>query len=87
MNSQIDILKKYIIERIKINLESQDEMNVTSNAIKTSDVDEFDMVYLIYEIEKWYNINITNEELLSMNSLSLGKLIEIVEKHVKLNIL
>ena len=62
-------------------------MNVTSKAIKTSDVDEFDMVYLIYEIEKWYNINITNEELLSMNSLSLGKLIEIVEKHVKLNIL
>lgn len=72
-------LEEKVIEIIKESIEWEGEINMKHNLVKDLDIDSFSMLMIINTLEKDFSIQIENENLEGLNTVS-----DIVEKLIEM---
>lgn len=63
-------LEEKVIEIIKENIEWEGEININHNLVKDLDIDSFSMLMIVNTLEEDFSIQIEDEDLKGLNTVS-----------------
>jgi acyl carrier protein len=71
------------VKEILISIKSDIDLNGVSNFFENGDLDSFDMVNLVSELDKAFNIKIVGRDIVPQNFMNLNQISQLIEKYLK----
>ncbi len=71
------------VKEILIPIKSDIDLNSVSNFFENGDLDSFDMVNLVSELDKAFNIKIVGKDIVPQHFMNLNQISQLIEKYLK----
>ncbi len=71
------------VKEILISIKSDIDLDSVSNFFENGDLDSFDMVNLVSELDKAFNIKIVGKDIVPQHFMNLNQISQLIEKYLK----